>query len=597
MIKQISQLEHVLLRPSMYIGSTNFEKTQSWIIQDETFTFAQVDLNAGLIKIVDEIIDNSLDAYTAQGPGTKGKISVQTGSDNSGFYVQVQDYGTGIPNTKTKNLDGVEMYQAQLAFTELLAGSNYEQEDSTKIGTNGLGQKLSNIFSTKSVILNDDGKIRVKISTKDNMKEVQVQELKSNKSGVQTKIYPDFERFGTTPEEGLNHILEVTKARLNKLSLAFSNITFVLNKDIIRTSSKKYFDQFKCSVKSEGTNFEIGIGKSETGTLEQLSIINGLSLKGGSLQELILYEIVSRIQAKLTKKKEFKSLNPADIRNNLRLVIVGNNYENMTYKSQTKEEISNATEDNRKFLDSFDFDSLASRIMRSDILDQVKEMFQLKAKASENLELKKLKKLKVQKSDKLTPAVGVMKRLVVVEGLSALSGIMPALGREGNAFYALRGKLPNVRKNPEFLKTNVEMRELYAILNNSDAELIVANDSDLDGFHIGALIQNFVDFCELKCTVKTLQTPVRIVKMNDKVVRWSYDLNDDLDVKSGETLKYVKGLGSNSPKDLRAIWDAEPEMKYRTIDMSTNELNKWFNEEVQFRKDKILDNEFSISSI
>lgn len=60
-----SQLEHILLRPDTYIGSTEPQQQSMWVLDDSSekpkFVNKQISYVPGLYKIFDEIIVNAAD--------------------------------------------------------------------------------------------------------------------------------------------------------------------------------------------------------------------------------------------------------------------------------------------------------------------------------------------------------------------------------------------------------------------------------------------------------------------------------------------------------------------------------------------------------
>ena len=55
-----TQLEHILLRPDSYIGSTEAITTNLWVFEDEGMVHRAVTYVPGLYKIFDEIIVNGI---------------------------------------------------------------------------------------------------------------------------------------------------------------------------------------------------------------------------------------------------------------------------------------------------------------------------------------------------------------------------------------------------------------------------------------------------------------------------------------------------------------------------------------------------------
>ena len=55
------QLEHILLRPDTYIGSTEKQTQQLWVHDGERMVFKNIGFVPGLYKIFDEILVNASD--------------------------------------------------------------------------------------------------------------------------------------------------------------------------------------------------------------------------------------------------------------------------------------------------------------------------------------------------------------------------------------------------------------------------------------------------------------------------------------------------------------------------------------------------------
>lgn len=59
--QKLSQLEHILLRPDTYIGSTEKQQQQLWVHNGERMALTNVSYAPGLYKIFDEILVNAAD--------------------------------------------------------------------------------------------------------------------------------------------------------------------------------------------------------------------------------------------------------------------------------------------------------------------------------------------------------------------------------------------------------------------------------------------------------------------------------------------------------------------------------------------------------
>ena len=79
-----------------------------------------------------------------------------------------------------------------------MSGSNYDDtENRIFAGTNGLGGKLTNVFSTEFIISSADGKNEFRQIFTDNMRNRNVPVVKkSNKKFTEISFIPDYEKFG-----------------------------------------------------------------------------------------------------------------------------------------------------------------------------------------------------------------------------------------------------------------------------------------------------------------------------------------------------------------------------------------------------------------
>jgi DNA topoisomerase-2 len=605
-IKQLSQIDHVLHRPGMYIGSIVKEPQTEFSIDEhgEKFKIHTREYIPGLIKTLNEWIDNSIDEYVRTGGKYANNISVEMTDE----MFAVSDNGRGIPNTTMKTLKGETKYQAEVAFTEMLSGANYDNNDEATIGTNGLGSKAGSIFSKKTIIVNDDGKKRIKITTKNNLKEVDIQELKVKSNGIYIKVYPDFKYFGVDSFDETH--IDVIRERIIHLSIAYPGIKFRFNKKLIKLNQKKYFEMFQVKEITQNELFTIGVTHADSEQFEHFSLVNGIVAKGGGRHiTIISNDIITPIREKLIRK--FKTIQPADIRNKLRLVVVMNNFMNAKWDSQTKEVLKNSDRDIKEYLNQEMYkdqiEKLVKKILKNDdIMLPITELFLLKEQAKENAKMKKLSKKKKIVSEKYLPATKNKKVLLLCEGASAVGGLMPALGREEYGYYELKGVPLNAydATREAFMK-NPELSELYQIIQNENYQYIItATDADADGSHIKGLLlgffQKYLSEYIIDNRFGELQTPVQAAIKNKKPVRWIYELGETLKLNKGEVGKFYKGLGSWKPEDLKKVVQAdgiENMISLFEIDDHTI-LDNWMNSDrADVRKVYLTNNEFDITGI
>ena len=596
MIRKLSEREHIIQRPSMYIGAVDLTKSNEYVFEDGKIVHKEISYVPGFIKIINEIIDNSVDVAIKTNFEKCNQISVKMTEDT----IEVQDNGTGIP--VAKNADG--HYLAELAWGHARAGSNFDDDENrTQIGMNGVGSFATNCFSKKFVGKTDDGNQLYTITFKNNAESFTDKVEKSKgTSGVNVKFWPDLSKFGIDKIDDVH--MNVIMQRLINLSMSFPEITFKFNgKKINVNSFKKYVSLLNENFEMyETEDYKFAILPNADDDFRQFSYVNGLKIPdGGTHVDIISYQIVSRIRDKLAKK--FKTIKPGDIKNKLMIVAFLKNVKNTKFNSQSKEKITNGAAEINAYFGEIPFDQLAAKILRNKaIIDPITEVYRIKEEFRKRQELKGLQKtVKKIKSDKYLPSIGKRKFLLLVEGESALGGLSPVLGRKECGYYVLKGKPLNAYSAAQSKFTaNKELSELYKIIQNEGYEYIVyATDQDLDGYHIRGLLTGFfVRYMpELKGNIGMLQTPVIGVTKKDKLVNWYYNLNDKVQLKAGEKSSYYKGLGSWDSDDLKQVVQTDGiDKMIQLIDFNNDEIiDDWLSDKKSdVRKEYILENDFSI---
>ena len=61
--KKLTDIEHVLLRPGMYVGSIKHRTDRLAVYDGEKFDMKSVTYNPAFLKIFDEIVSNSVDEH------------------------------------------------------------------------------------------------------------------------------------------------------------------------------------------------------------------------------------------------------------------------------------------------------------------------------------------------------------------------------------------------------------------------------------------------------------------------------------------------------------------------------------------------------
>jgi DNA gyrase/topoisomerase IV subunit B len=248
--EKLSMHEQILLRPNMYIGSctTITELEPVWTFDNEAKRIVKknVPMNDGLLRIFIEVVSNAIDnVWRSSTVGINPKFIKIYLSKNE---VSVWNDGRNIP---TGLHEKEKIHVPEMIFGHLLTSSNYNDNEERKTsGTNGLGGKVANVFSSNfSVqIFNKEEKVLYEQAWENNMKTCQKPVLTKNpkqfktaeegKNGF-TKVtfQPDFARFGFSEftEEMLNHMRKIVydtamTVSIHKVSVFLNDEEVKMNK-------------------------------------------------------------------------------------------------------------------------------------------------------------------------------------------------------------------------------------------------------------------------------------------------------------------------------------------------------------------------------
>ena len=130
-------IEHVLLRPGMYVGSVAPTVEDAWCWDADAGQFVhepQLESIPGLVKIFDEILVNAADNRQRD---PKGTTEVRVDIDARAGRITVENNGKGIPVRLHK---GEGMYFPTLVLGHVLTGSNFaDGAEGTGLGGGGAG--------------------------------------------------------------------------------------------------------------------------------------------------------------------------------------------------------------------------------------------------------------------------------------------------------------------------------------------------------------------------------------------------------------------------------------------------------------------------
>lgn len=607
-MKTLTSVEHILVRPNLWIGSVAPSEKETWVLnEDDTISFKKISYTEGLLKICNEAIDNSVDAGIKSNWEKSTKIDITITKDT----FTCEDNGTGIPVEKNESGEWIPV----IATCVPMSGTNFE-EDRNSIGVNGVGIKATNIFSKKFECVTCDGKGKLKIVCTDNLSTKKVTELKPTaKTGTIISFSPDFDRFGV--KEFRTELMTMIKTRLKFLSWFYPKCQFTFNGQKMGIKAKDIALMFpQPAVVLNEPNVYICIYPSEEPY--NLTYVNGLYMRRGGTQiDYILNKVITDIREKVSKK--YKAIKPADIRNRIGVVIFLKGFLNCAFDSQTKKKLTNSWGEVGDFIrdNQLDMDGFTAKILKEkEIIDNITDLFRLKEELAEQKELAKLNKGKKEvESDKYFGPIGKTgkKYLMITEGFSAFSGISPILGRKGIGYYMLRGKLMNIlgERPIEFMK-NREIKELCDILGldaNGNTEdmtydkVVILTDADPDGCAIAGLILTFFSIVAPKMLeqgrVCRLETPLLIGKKGNKVEEYYFAFPKNSDLKKNLEYFYLKGLGSWVKEDLKQIIEKVGGMDkllkpFEMDKRAKTTINEWYGDDSTPRKNYLRGREFHI---
>ncbi len=620
--KELSEREHVLLRPGMWVGSIKEEERQSFVYDDNQgkMTIEDITYSPGMLKLFDEILSNSCDEFRRK--DNMGLTQIEVLVDLNNNYITIKDNG-GIPIVMHKD---AKMYVPEFIFGRLRTSSNYDDtEDRNVIGTNGVGSSLTNVFSKVFNIESADGKNKLTVEWTENMgKKSKAVVEPSKKHYTKTTFLIDFDRFDQN-EKGITedfikimHKRCIDAAAANLGLKVIFNVVDVLN-DTYTTEWKfkkfeEYIDLYSDYIE-EDDMISFKDDQKQVWVCPNSSIdvafVNGAECSKGNHIKAVRLPIGHAVAEVLKKKHKIEVTNKG-IDNKYGIFGVFN-ISNPSYNSQTKEELTTAVEnfykDGKEFIIPEDF---LKKIQKSEIVELVLDWYKQKQEAEDLAQIRKLNRdsKKLLRSDKFincTSRNSVEKELWVFEGDSAHTGARMARDPNTQATLRMRGvPLNTVGMSPTQVMKNQIFNDLVNVLglqwgeynkveNLKFGKMIIASDADYDGDKIcGLLIVFAMHFPELfdQGFIYRVVTPI-VTATKGKDHRRYYtreDYEKDAKKLNGYVIKYLKGIGTQSNDDYKLMM-AEPKLiEFSRDDLAEIMIRKWFGKgQAETRKSMLKD--------
>ena len=615
-IVTLEGLEHVRLRPGMYIGKLGDGNSA----------------DDGIYVLLKEVIDNSIDEFRMHfGTTIDIKLDERT--------LTVRDYGRGIPQGKMV-----------AAVSIMNTGAKYDTKSFQKsVGLNGVGTKAVNALSSNfSVWSFRDGKVKqADFEAGKLVKEYDLQPT-TERDGTMVRFTPDEAVFG--PYKFHTDYIETMLRNytyLNTgLTLVFNGQKFVSRNGLLDLlQERNTAEPLYPIVHLKGEDIEIAFTHTDQYGEDYYSFVNGQYTTQGGTHQSALREHLSRAI------KDFyqKNFELSDIRSGIVATIAINVIE-PTFESQTKVKLGSANmapdKDSEgkpydlsgvsvnKFVGDFikkevdDFlhkiqeiaDTMLHKIQESEkerkAIAGVTKLAREKAKKA-NLHNRKLRDCRyhfndTRVKDEAKNELMENSSIFITEGDSASGSLTKCRNVDVQAVFSLRGKpLNSWGLSKKVVYENDEFNLLQAALNIEDGldglrynKVIIATDADVDGMHIRLLMLTFFlqFYPELvkRGHVYILETPlfrVRKTGKNGADDRYCYSEDERLEaieaLKPNPEITRFKGLGEISPDEFKGFIGDKirlDQVKMAKGDLIGDVLEFYMGKNTPSRQDFIIDN-------
>ncbi|MFZ9075339.1 MAG: DNA topoisomerase (ATP-hydrolyzing) subunit B [Flavobacteriaceae bacterium] len=591
-IQALEGMEHVRMRPSMYIGDIGVR---------------------GLHHLVYEVVDNSIDEALA---GHCDEITVTINEDNS---ITTKDNGRGIPVGIHKK-EGVSALE--VVMTKIGAGGKFDK-DSYKVsgGLHGVGVSCVNALSESLVAtVHREGKVWQQEYSRGKALAPVASIGDTTETGTEVTFKPDHEIFKQT----LEYSYDTLSLRMRELSYLNKGIKIVIvdkrNKDdqgefLSETFQSKeglkefihFLDETREAIigdviamegEKNGVPVEVAMIYNTSFSENLHSYVNNINThEGGTHLSGFRRGLTTTLKkyadnSGLLDKLKFE-ISGDDFREGL-TAIVSVKVAEPQFEGQTKTKLGNrevtaavsqaVSEMLENYLEENPND--AKTIVQKVILAaqarhaarKAREMVQRKTVMSGGGLPGKLSDCSEQDPS--------LCEVFLVEGDSAGGTAKQGRDRNFQAILPLRGKILNVEKAMQHkVFENEEIRNIYTALGvtigteeDSKAlnleklryhKIVIMCDADVDGSHISTLILTFF-FRYMKelieCGYIYIATPpLYLVKKGQKKdYAWNDDQRDRLlkEYGSGASVQRYKGLGEMNAEQL---WDTTMNPEERTL--------------------------------
>ena len=568
-IQTLTGLQHIRLRPGMYIGRLGDGSSAE----------------DGIYVLLKEVFDNSIDEFKMKA-GERIEVNVE---DN--LRISVRDYGRGIPQGKL--IESVSILNTSGKFDS--------KAFKKSIGLNGVGVKAVNALSSHFEVHSyRDGKVR-KATFECGELVSDVTEPTQDENGTYIYFEPDNTKF-----QNYQFHDEIVENMLRNYTYLNIGLTIMYNgrrilsrhglEDLLKDRMTN--DALYPIIHLQGDDIEIAFTHANQYGEEYYSFVNGQHTTQGGTHQSAFKEHIAR-----TIKEFFNKYEYGDIRTGI-VAAISINVEEPIFESQTKIKLGSTTmSPNGVSINKYVGDFIKQEVDNYlHIHQDVAEVIENKIKESER-ERKEMAGV-TKKAIHFSDAKNDRKEescIFITEGDSASGSITKSRDVNTQAVFSLRGKPLNTFKfTKKVVYENEEFNLLQAALDIEEGldtlrynKVIVATDADVDGMHIRLLLISFFlkFFPELikKGHVYVLQTPLFRVrnrrtkirkkemredgKKGDFVTRYCYSDEERQkaiqDLGPDPEITRFKGLGEISPEEFAGF--IGPDIRLEQVTLHKND--------------------------
>ena len=606
-IRQLSDVEHVLRRPAVYMGSSMNTEEGDYIAfekivgEDGSLTFANPHVESGVFsrawqKISDEVIINARDHGFRKGTGVKN-IWVTLTEDGA---IVVHNDGKGVKLERVEKSNGEKVWSPELAFGNLRAGDNFDDEadaERTTGGCNGVGSKLTNLFSEKfqvetrwcSKFYRQLWESQMGVVNPPTIEKAGPETMR----GTRILFFPKWELFGINPRTP--SVESFLIRRCIEVSATTPRVTVHYNGSKINVKNmKEYAELFvgkdapKAHLKTDRWECVV-TPKLDWMPTNHQSFVNGIPTTEGGSHLAAYNPIGSAIAKAVSTKKE--TVKPAFVRKNICIFVSCIvNKPQFNHQGKTRLESKRSTWGSEP-----DVSTKTLKKAVSAMKEHISTVLLMKDQDNLSKDSRR-QRLFIPKLDDALRAGKPFKSfddgcmLILTEGDSAKAlaiaglGALGSNGRKFHGVYPLRGKLLNARSaSAGQISRNKEIMAICRIMGLvfqkkierkklRYSRIMIMTDQDHDGSHIKGLILNFLHSrfrytLEWDRFVGVFHTPRRRGKRGSEVVDFYSDddyraWSENRDI-SRWKFQYYKGLGSWRNSDARAFFqDFDRHVRY-----------------------------------